>query len=99
MSQWQLNNGLYIIAYDITSDKIRDKVARCLELYGIREQYSLFKCNLSHRQFEQISSYINEIIDTQTDSVIYYPMCNSCAQNIVSFGITNPRKREELILL
>ena len=35
---------MYIVSYDITSNKLRRKIAKELENYGVRVQYSVFEC-------------------------------------------------------
>lgn len=43
----------YVISYDIESNKIRTKLAKLLEGYGVRIQYSVFECNLSDKRFKK----------------------------------------------
>ena len=45
----------YLVSYDITSDKRRRKVVKILEGYGFRVQYSVFECELSSKQFKELS--------------------------------------------
>ena len=40
---------MYVVSYDISSDRLRNKVARTLEGYGTRIQYSVFECKLSEK--------------------------------------------------
>ena len=35
-----------VVAYDIAYNKRRNKIAKCLEGYGIRVNYSVFECVL-----------------------------------------------------
>ena len=37
---------MYVVSYDITSDRLRNKIAKTLEGYGTRIQYSVFECRL-----------------------------------------------------
>ena len=57
-----------IIAYDIACNKRRRKVFRCLQAWSLDGQYSLFECQLSQREAEelfiQLSCLINEEEDT-----------------------------------
>lgn len=43
----------YVISYDIESNKIRTKLAKLLEGYGVRIQYSVFECSLSDKRFKK----------------------------------------------
>ena len=45
---------MYVISYDIVSDKLRNKVAKILLDYGKRVQYSVFECYISQKQFEEL---------------------------------------------
>lgn len=45
---------LYVVTYDIPSDKRRQKVAKLLEGYGRRVQYSVFECLLSEVKYEEL---------------------------------------------
>ena len=38
--------SMYVISYDISENKIRNKVAKILEGYGKRIQYSVFECDI-----------------------------------------------------
>jgi CRISPR-associated protein Cas2 len=40
-------DGKYVVAYDITDDKERDKVEKILKNYGFRIQKSVFECRLT----------------------------------------------------
>ena len=39
-----------MIAYDISEDRIRYRVAKILENYGTRVQYSVFECKLREQE-------------------------------------------------
>lgn len=63
----------YLIIYDIHKNKIRRKVVKLLEMYGIRVQYSSFECCLSHSSKKRLKGELSKIIDTD-DSVRMYRM-------------------------
>lgn len=44
----------YIVVYDLTQDRERDRVAKVLEGYGFRVQKSVFEVRLSRGQREQL---------------------------------------------
>ncbi len=41
---------MYVVSYDIGSDKLRNKVAKVLLGYGNRVQYSVFECHISQER-------------------------------------------------
>ena len=45
---------MYVISYDIVSDRLRNKVAKVLLGYGKRVQYSVFECRISQEKFEEL---------------------------------------------
>jgi CRISPR-associated endonuclease Cas2 len=65
-----------LVAYDITSNKLRRKLEKLLCGYGVRLQYSLFQCPLNDNLLREMRSRLEEImvnsgkLREQTDSVI-----------------------------
>lgn len=76
----------YIISYDIPDDKRRNKVARALMDMGERRQYSVFECNLTPRQHRELWDKLADIIDTQEDSILCFPLCGRCQKAAMSLG-------------
>ena len=69
---------IYIIAYDISSNRRRRRVSNLLEEYGVRMNKGVFECILSTVNYKKLVKIINKRIDIKKDSVLYYPMCRSC---------------------
>jgi CRISPR-associated protein Cas2 len=61
----------YIVAYDVTSDKRRDKVFKVLKGAGARLQFSVFQCDLSDRGREQLISDLAEVIAPKDDQILF----------------------------
>jgi CRISPR-associated endonuclease Cas2 len=59
-----------VIAYDIVEDSRRRQVHRCLKAWGLAAQYSLFECQLSMREAEELFLQLTALIDLQTDSLM-----------------------------
>ncbi len=59
MSQEQL----WVIAYDSPSNKRRRKLARLLEGYGLRLQWSVFECRLRHHQLSRLRQGLDHIAE------------------------------------
>ena len=62
----------YVIAYDIPDDARRLKVARWLERFGQRRQYSVFECELSAAQLERVKAGLLERLMADEDSLLIY---------------------------
>lgn len=63
----------YLIAYDICNAKRLVKVAKCLRRYGLRQEKSVFVCNLEKRQ---LTSLCNELhnLSTSEDTILAFPV-------------------------
>ena len=63
-----------LVTYDIVDDRRRLKVARALEDYGERVQYSVFECFLTDRQRQRLRRRLERLIDLEEDSVRIYDL-------------------------
>lgn len=90
----------YIISYDITSNKIRNKVACELENYGRRVQYSVFECELTEARYQKL--YANLLVlcnETEKDSIRIYSLCEKCEKKIVTIGIQKENLQTEAVII
>ncbi len=60
----------YIVAYDISNDKIRTRVSKVLKSYGSRAQFSVFLVDLSDVKAQRMTASVEGIIDPKVDSVM-----------------------------
>ena len=60
-----------VIAYDISSDKTRNKVMKTLKGYGCRANLSVFECLLTDKELHSLKATVSGIINTKTDRVNY----------------------------
>lgn len=60
----------YLIAYDVGDDKRRDKLAECLQSYGVRIQYSVFTVEAKPAKMDRMVQKLKSIIAAKEDSVI-----------------------------
>ena len=68
---------LYLIIYDISDDKRRSKVAKILESYGRRIQFSAFECFLESAAYERMKCSLTKIIsNAEGDSIRIYNLAN-----------------------
>ncbi len=77
----------YLISYDIPDDKRRSKVAKLLEGHGIRVQYSVFECDLSHANYAQLRRAMEYLLNHEEDNLRVYRMCASCTDHIERIGV------------
>lgn len=60
----------YIVTYDITDDRRRAAVYKCLRGFGDHLQYSVFRCDLIDRRRVELIAALYELIDHATDQVL-----------------------------
>ncbi len=59
-----------VIAYDIACNKRRRRVFRCLQSWSLDAQYSLFECELSWREAEELFLQLSSLIDEDEDTLL-----------------------------
>ena len=62
----------YLILYDIRNEKRLTKVAKILESYSIRVQYSVFESDMPELIMKQMKSRLEKVIDTTEDFVLIF---------------------------
>ena len=78
---------MYLISYDISSDRRRAKVSRELENYGRRVQYSVFECRIGkQKMLELYAKLIRLMQDEEEGSIRIYQICTSCEEKIYTIG-------------
>ena len=82
-----------VIAYDITSTKKRNKIAKLIVKYGGRVNLSVFECLLTDSQFEKLRAGISKLVNEKTDQVAYYTLCLDCYTKII---YCPERKKKEI---
>lgn len=75
------NKQWHLITYDVRDAKRLRKVARLLEGFGTRIQYSVFRCRLDRAALEKLHWQLNQIMD-DVDDLLVMPMCSSCASKV-----------------
>lgn len=83
MVKMRAKKVLYVIAYDIVDDKRRNRISKILEKYGSRVNFSVFECMFTDSQLLLVQRKIGDMIDSDEDTVVYYPCCVNCYTKIV----------------
>lgn len=71
----------WLVCYDIREPKRLRRVAKHMEGYGERMQYSVFRCWLTDRQLQRLRWELTTIIDV-VDDVLMIPLCPRCVDRI-----------------
>lgn len=74
-----------VVAYDIENDRRRTRVARILEGYGERVQYSVFECELKEPQLQRLVRSLERVI-RPGDAIRVYRMPRSRADVLILGG-------------
>ncbi len=69
---------LFAIAYDVTSDRRRARVAGILGDFGTRVQKSVFECHLLETEARTLEERLRQAIHPATDCVRIYRLCGAC---------------------
>lgn len=97
MQRGKVQRVLYVVAYDIPSDRRRTKVHKTLCGFGRWTQYSLFECHLSAKELLRLREKLDGILAPKEDSVRIYPLCAACMGKVETIGSDKPR--EETLFL
>ncbi|MBI4651972.1 CRISPR-associated endonuclease Cas2 [Candidatus Desantisbacteria bacterium] len=81
-----------VIAYDISSNKRRNKICDILSVYGARVNKSVFECFLTKKEFDDVKEKISENIKKGKDTVLYYFLCKDCIGKIDRIGVYSEEK-------
>ncbi len=76
----------YIIAYDISDNARRAKVAKRLESLGERVQGSVFEADLNDVALARLMGQLEKAIDPETDGIRFYRLCADCASEVRIVG-------------
>ena len=66
-----------VIAYDISSNSRRRRVFRCLQAWRLDSQYSLFECELTRREAEELFIQLTQMIHPDEDTLLLAWLDNS----------------------
>ena len=81
------NERLVWVIYDITADKIRNKVAKACKNKGLyRVQKSAFLGELNNNQWDELALMCEEIINKEKDSIYIFPMCSDDFKKVKLLG-------------
>lgn len=76
---------IYVVCYDVLDDGRRQRIYDLLKDYGARVQYSVFECDLTNEQFnEMVKKLLQEVEDE--DFLRIYPLCGWCAKSVLIYG-------------
>jgi CRISPR-associated protein Cas2 len=88
----------YVVVYDVSDDRRRERVADALCNYGIRVGLSVFEVNLTAAEAARLRARAEDLIAPSTDRVHLYRLCMTC--EAASQRVGSPwRERTETVAL
>lgn len=70
-----------LVSYDVRDPKRLRKVAKLLEGYGERVQYSLFRIRATTERLEKLRWELSEVM-AKEDDLLVIPLCDRCAAKV-----------------
>jgi CRISPR-associated protein Cas2 len=71
-----------VISYDIPHTKRRTQVMKLLKNYGQHAQYSVFECDLTPPQIDQLRQQLLRLLHPATDSLRIYYLAEDDARRV-----------------
>jgi CRISPR-associated protein Cas2 len=89
----------YVICYDVADEKRRLCLARCLDGYGDRVQFSVFEAVLDHALAQRMVEEVKAIIVKTEDRVSVFALCAACARQVLRLGKHVDVPGEEIVFV
>jgi CRISPR-associated protein Cas2 len=82
--------SFYLLAYDMSDDKRRAKIAKLMESLGERVQGSVFEAYLNAAELQKIVKKSEKIMKMEEDSLRVYFLCEACRPKLQLLGQGKP---------
>lgn len=90
---------LVVVVYDVPDDKRRTKLAKFLEGYGRRVQYSVFECFLSLPKMEKLYQQVQKRVKPEEDSVRFYWISEGSMGRTLTIGSPPPEEPPKVYII
>lgn len=90
---------LYVVVYDVVSDRKRDRLFHVLKEYGTPLQKSAFEARLTEHERRSMLARAGRVIDPATDRFACYPVPSSEESRIACLGLPRPEIEPDLVLI
>lgn len=93
-------SGFVLVAYDITSDRLRSRLFQRLEASLTHVQKSVFEGPVSAADLARIRQAVRDESDPRTDTVRLYHLCSRCRDSTELYGtsLLVPRGDEDIFV-
>lgn len=94
---------MYLICYDITKDKVRNKIFKTLEGYGQHKQFSVFECDITKKQLNTLVKKLNALLKDEKPedggNIRIYSICDHCYEKTKILGTLAEKKDSQTIVI
>lgn len=66
-----MNRTRYLVSYDVCDSRRLRRVARALEGFGVRLQYSVFECALDGTHLAKLKAELDQLLEHDEDQVLF----------------------------
>lgn len=80
------NLNFFVVCYDISSDRVRTRLADDLKDFGARRQGSVFEVTVTAERYERLLVLLSSVVLGENDSIAVYPVHDDAAKDIVYLG-------------
>ena len=69
----------YVISYDVTDNRRRNRIVKVLQAFGARIQKSVFELVAAPEVLGECLDRLRPLVKPDEDSVAVYPLCRRCS--------------------
>ncbi len=91
--------AFYVLAYDLSDDRRRAKIARLMESLGERVQGSVFEAWLSEAELNRLLTKAKKILHEKEDSLRVYLLCAACRGKVRVVGQGKPLPPPDVVIV
>ena len=81
-----MERNFYVLAYDISNDRRRQKIARLCQAVSERVQGSVFEGYFTPAELDKLLKKLERIFDKNEDSLRIYLLCAGCRAKVTTRG-------------
>ena len=89
-----------VISYDISDNKRRSKIAKIMEGYGYRVQYSVFECELDRKKLAELMQRLRPLVNKKAEeSIRIYPLSAESEKKLKVIGLDLARELQSVFII
>lgn len=90
----------YVIAYDISDDRRRDRMSKALLDFGRRVQDSVFLADLDEELYRKMLDRVGkQVEELEGDKVHVFGLCGGCEKRVVTMGAGEAGREPDVVVI